>query len=77
MAEDESKKRPIIIRVQRPRGGPSVTWKPAPSYLAAAMIPLFLLAWLVATASPQAKQALVGYFKQLPQTVVVEEGVRK
>lgn len=66
MAEDKDgkeEKRPIIVkRIRRDRGVPSTSWKPAPSYFAAMMIPLFLLAWLLATASPEARKAIGSYF---------------
>jgi chemotaxis protein MotB len=72
MAEEKEEKRPIIIKkIRKVHGGrQGVNWKPAPIHYFAAMIPFFLLAWLLAMASPPAKQAVVDYFQGRPQVSV-------
>ena len=65
MADDKSEKRPIIIKKVRKV---QVNWKPASTHYFAAMISFFLLAWLLAVASPQARKAVGDYFHAQPQT---------
>jgi chemotaxis protein MotB len=69
MTEDKEEKRPIVIRKIRkvPGSRRSAGWKPAPTHFAAALIPFFLLAWLLATAPPSARQAVVDYFRHHQQ----------
>lgn len=77
MAEDKdekSEKRPIIIKKIRKMHG-SRGWKPAPTHFVAALIPFFLLAWLLATASPQARQAVADYFQ--PQAALSGGGAQR
>lgn len=69
MADEKGGKRPIIIKkvLRNPDDRQGASWKPAPTHYLAAMIPFLLLAWLLAMASPQAKQAVVDYFQPRPQ----------
>ena len=64
MSDDKSEKRPIIIKKVRKLHDQyqDAGWRPAPAHYLAAVIPFFLLAWLLAMASPQARQAVVDYF---------------
>lgn len=75
MAEEKNTKRPIIIRKVLNRQG--VSWKPASTHYFAAMIPFLLLAWLLAMASPQAKQAVVDYFQPRSQVSLSGGGGQK
>lgn len=69
MSDDQSEKRPIIIKKVRKLHDQDqdAGWSPAPAHYLAAVIPFFLLAWLLALASPQARQAVVDYFHHQSQ----------
>lgn len=69
MSEDQSEKRPIIIKKVRKLHGQyqDAGWRPAPAHHLAAAIPFLLLLWLLAMASPQARQAVVDYFHHQSQ----------
>jgi len=56
--------RPIIVkRVRKGRAGHSGAWKVAFADFATAMMAFFLVLWLMASATPEQKLAIEGYFR--------------
>ena len=68
MAEEQGGKRPIIIKkiYQQHDGQMAGVRQPAGVHYLSGMMAFFILVWLLAAASPQARQGVVDYFHHRP-----------